>query len=137
MEQLVARNALQSVAGIRYMVRLLYAVTKSPDGLHDLGLRVYHRIGSMEHIRKHDYMRLVVQFNVYRRVEPTGEKIYSCKFGQAVAYIGEILLFEFSDALIGAKHFTTALQFERLNQSQNRIGRIYKDADRFIFQPYK
>ena len=52
MEQLVARNALQSVAGIRYMVRLLYAVTKSPDGLHDLGLRVYHRIGSMEHIRK-------------------------------------------------------------------------------------
>lgn len=51
---------LQAVARIGDMVCSGYAVTEPPDGLHDLGLRVYCRKGSTHYIRQQDYMGFVV-----------------------------------------------------------------------------
>ena len=55
-----AGQALQVVACIGDMVCPRHAVTEPPDGLHDLGLRVYCRKGGTHYIRQQDYMGFVV-----------------------------------------------------------------------------
>ena len=55
-----AGQALQVVACIGDMVCPRHAVTEPPDGLHDLGLRVYGRKGRTHYIRQQDYVGLVV-----------------------------------------------------------------------------
>ena len=55
-----AGQALQVVACIGDMVCPRHAVTEPPDGLHDLGLRVYCRKGGTHYIREQDYMGFVV-----------------------------------------------------------------------------
>ena len=69
------------------MVCLRHAVTEPPDSLHDLCLRVYHRIRSAEYVRQHNDIRLVVQLDVHRRIEAAGEEIDLGQFHKVVAHL--------------------------------------------------
>ena len=69
------------------MVCLRHTVTEPPDSLHDLGLRVYHRIRGAEYVRQHNDIRLVVQLDVHRRIETAGEEIDLGQFHKVVAHL--------------------------------------------------
>ena len=122
----------QAVACIRYMVCLRHTVTEPPDSLHDLCLRVYHRIRSAEYVRQYNDIRFIIQFDVHRRVETTGKEIHLSQLRKVIAHFREILPFEFLDTFFATKDFAPSLQFERLNKAQCRVCGVQKNAGFFV-----